>query len=67
MGFSSTGLPWNEATVAEYVKQAGYSTAIDGKWHLVVGLLMASISQLTGIWLLPGKMQTRSYVRKSFC
>ena len=32
------GLPWNETTIAEYVKQAGYSTAIVGKWHLGVGL-----------------------------
>ena len=35
---SSTGLPWNETTIAEYVKQADYSTAIVGKWHLGVGL-----------------------------
>ena len=34
----SAGLPWNETTIAEYVKQAGYSTAIVGKWHLGVGL-----------------------------
>ena len=35
---SSIGLPWNETTIAEYVKQADYNTAIVGKWHLGVGL-----------------------------
>ncbi|XP_065912186.1 arylsulfatase A-like [Dysidea avara] len=31
------GLPWNETTIAAQLKQAGYGTAIVGKWHLGVG------------------------------
>ena len=37
VGYSPTGLPWNETTIAEYVKQVDYSTAIVGKWHLGMG------------------------------
>jgi len=30
----NVGLPLNETTVADIMKQAGYDTAITGKWHL---------------------------------
>ncbi|XP_062500868.1 arylsulfatase A-like [Corticium candelabrum] len=34
---STGGIPHNETTSAEVLKQAGYATAIVGKWHLGVG------------------------------
>ncbi len=32
---TNIGLPLNETTLGQLAKQAGYATAIVGKWHLV--------------------------------
>jgi arylsulfatase A-like enzyme len=34
LGRDAKGLPLSEITVANYLKQAGYATAVYGKWHL---------------------------------
>ena len=34
---TNIGLPLNETTMGQLAKQAGYATAIVGKWHLVRG------------------------------
>ena len=54
---SCTGLPLNETTIAEYLKEAGYSTGMVGKWHLGVGADYA---------YLPGRQGFDSYLVRMY-